>query len=78
LFTNQNDTVGWSGPGCPTIGDNVRIGTGAAVLGPITIGDNVKLGANAIVMKDVPSNTTVVSSHAFIIKRDGERVHEEL
>jgi len=78
LWVNQNVTIGWSGPGCPTIGDNVRIGTGAVVIGPITIGDNVNIGANAIVTKDVPSNTTVVSPHAFIIKRDGKRVHEEL
>lgn len=78
LFINQNVTVGWNGPGCPTIGNNVRIGTGAVVLGPITIGDNVNIGANAIVTKDVPSNTTVVSPHAYICKRDGKRVHEEL
>ncbi len=78
LWVNQNVTIGWNGPGCPTIGDNVRIGTGAVVIGPITIGDNVNIGANAIVTKDVPSNTTVVSPHAFIIKRDGQRVHEEL
>lgn len=78
FWINQNATVGWNGPGCPIIGDNVRIGTGAVVIGPITIGDNVKIGANAIVTKDVPSNTTVVSPHAFIIKRDGKRVHEEL
>ncbi len=78
LWVNQNVTIGWNGPGCPTIGDNVRIGTGAVVIGPITIGDNVNIGANAIVTKDVPSNTTVVSPHAFIIKRDGQRVHERL
>ena len=71
-------TVGYRGDGCPLIGNNVRIGTGAVVLGPITIGDNVNIGAGAIVMKDVPSNTTVVSPHAFICKRDGHRVHEEL
>lgn len=78
LFINQNVTVGWNGPGCPTIGDNVRIGTGAVVLGPITIGSNVNIGANAIVTKDVPSDTTVISPHAYICKQDGKRVHEEL
>ena len=78
LFINQNVTVGWSGPGCPVIGNNVRIGTGAVVLGPITIGDNVNIGANAIVTNKVPGNTTVVSPHAYIYKRDGKRVHEEL
>ena len=78
FWTNQNVTVGWNGPGNPSIGDNVRIGTGAVVIGPITIGDNVNIGANAIVTKDVPSNTTVVSPQAFICKRDGKKVHEEL
>lgn len=78
FWTNQNVTVGWNGPGNPVIGDNVRIGTGAVVIGPINIGDNVNIGANAIVTKDSPSNCTVVSPQAFIIKRDGVKVHEEL
>jgi serine O-acetyltransferase len=75
---NQNVTVGWKGAGCPTIGNNVRIGTGAVVLGPIMIGDNVNIGANAIVMKDVPSNTTVVSPMAHICRRNGKKTFEEL
>lgn len=78
LWINQNVTVGYIGNGHPTIGNNVRIGSGAVVLGKITIGDNVNIGANAIVVKDVPSNTTVVSPQAYICKRDGKRVHEEL
>lgn len=78
LWINQNVTVGYQGNGHPRIGNNVRIGSGAVVIGGITIGDNVNIGANAIVTKDVPSNTTVVSPHAFIVKRDGKRVHEEL
>jgi serine O-acetyltransferase len=48
----------------PRIGDNVHIGTGAKVLGPITIGDHVRIGANAVVVSDVPSNTTVVGAPA--------------
>lgn len=44
----------------PDIGNNVMIGTGAKVLGPIKIGDNVKIGANAVVIKKVPDNSTVV------------------
>lgn len=51
----------------PTIKDNVIIGAGAQVLGPITIGKNSKIGANAIVTKDVFPNTTVVSFPAHII-----------
>jgi serine O-acetyltransferase len=44
----------------PTIGDNVNIGTGAKVLGPITIGSDVKIGANAVVIDDVPAGHTAV------------------
>lgn len=44
----------------PTIGNNVAIGAGAQVLGPITIGDGARIGANAVVTKDVPVGCTVV------------------
>ncbi len=55
--------IGFSVQG-PTIGDNVHIGTGAKVLGPITIGDHARIGANAVVVHDVPANTTVVGMPA--------------
>jgi serine O-acetyltransferase len=44
----------------PTIENNVVIGTGAKVLGPITIGANAKIGANSVVLKDVPPNCSAV------------------
>lgn len=44
----------------PTIGDNVIIGSGAQILGPIHIGKNSRIGSNAIVVKDVDENATVV------------------
>ena len=44
----------------PTLHDNVVIGSGAQVLGPITIGKNAKIGANAVVTKDVPENGVMV------------------
>lgn len=44
----------------PTIGNNVIIGSGAQILGPVNIGNNCKIGSNAIVIKDVPAGTTVV------------------
>ena len=43
----------------PTIGNNVIIGSGAQILGPIKIGDYARIGANSVVSKDVPSNVTV-------------------
>ena len=44
----------------PTIGNNVLIGAGAKLLGPINIGDNVKIGAGSVVLKSVEKNSTVV------------------
>lgn len=78
LAIHHNCSIAHGKGGTPIIGNNVFIGTGAVIMGAITIGDNVNIGANAIVTKDVPSNCTVVSPQAFIIKRDGKRVHEEL
>ncbi len=50
----------------PKVGDNVMIGAGAKLLGPITIGDNVSIGANAVVTKDIPSNSIAVGVPAVI------------
>jgi len=43
----------------PTIGNNVLLGAGAKIIGPITIGDGTKIGANALVVKDVPPGSVV-------------------
>ena len=43
----------------PTIGNNVIIGSGAQILGPINIGENARIGANSVVTKDVPEDITV-------------------
>ncbi|WP_036920454.1 serine O-acetyltransferase EpsC [Propionicicella superfundia] len=43
----------------PTIGNNVLLGAGAKIIGPITVGDGTKVGANALVVKDVPPNSVV-------------------
>jgi serine O-acetyltransferase len=44
----------------PTVGNNVVVGAGAKILGPITIGENARVGSNSVVVKDVPSGATVV------------------
>ena len=44
----------------PTLMDNVVVGSGAQILGPVTIGKNAKIGANAVVTKDVPHNAIMV------------------
>lgn len=71
-WLNQNVTIGHRGDGHPTIGKNVRIGSGAVVLGRINIGDNVNIGANAIVIQDVPSNSTICSPKAQVVKTSTE------
>lgn len=53
----------------PTIEDNVVIGAGAKVLGPITIGEGAKIGANSVVVKDVPKGATAVGRAAKNIVR---------
>jgi serine O-acetyltransferase len=51
----------------PTLGNNVVIGAGAQVLGPITIGEGGKVGSNSVVVKDVPPNATAVGIPARIV-----------
>ncbi len=58
----------------PTIGNNVLIGAGAIVLGPVNIGDNAMIGAGSVVMEDVEANTTVTGTKARAVKRDGKRL----
>ena len=44
----------------PTLKDNVVVGSGAQILGPVTVGKNAKIGANAVITKDVPENAVMV------------------
>jgi serine O-acetyltransferase len=53
----------------PTIGNNVVIGTGAKVLGPVTIGDNTRIGANSVVISDTPPNSVVVGIPGKVVFR---------
>jgi serine O-acetyltransferase len=63
----------------PTIGNNVMVGTGAILLGPIKVGDNVRIGANTfILMQDVPDNTTVAGTPGRIVKINGQSVSIKL
>ena len=52
----------------PTIGDNVVIGSGAQVIGPVKIGNGSRIAANAVVVNDVPEDTTMVGVPAKAIK----------
>ncbi|HEX5307790.1 MAG TPA: serine O-acetyltransferase [Solirubrobacteraceae bacterium] len=57
----------------PTVQDNVTIGSGAKLLGPITVGHGAKIGANSVVITDVPPNSTVVGVPGHPVRVDGRR-----
>ena len=57
----------------PTVEDNVTIGSGAKLLGPITIGHGAKIGANSVVIHDVPPNSTVVGNPGHPVRVEGTR-----
>ena len=58
----------------PTLGNNVLVGAGAKVLGPITIHENARIAAGAVVLQDVPANATAVGVPAQIVRVGGEKV----
>jgi len=58
----------------PTVGDNVTVGSGAKLLGPISVGDGAKIGANTVVVEDVPPSSTVVGNPGHPVRVDGKRV----
>ena len=57
----------------PTVEDNVTIGSGAKLLGPIRVGHGAKIGANAVVVHDVPPNSTVVGNPGHPVRVDGRK-----
>ncbi len=61
----------------PTIGNNVVIGAGAKVLGPIRVGDFSRIGAGAVVVKNVPPHSTVVGVPGEVVRIKGEKVRFE-
>jgi serine O-acetyltransferase len=58
----------------PTLGDNVTVGSGAKLLGPIAVGDGAKIGANTVVVEDVPPGATVVGNPGHPVRVEGKRV----
>lgn len=53
----------------PDLGNNVIVGAGAKILGPIKIGNNVKIGANAVVLREIEDNKTVVGIPGKIVEK---------
>ena len=60
----------------PTLGNNVMVGAGAKVLGPVKVGNNCKIAAGAIVLTDIPDNCTAVGVPAKVVRRDNLRVDD--
>ena len=58
----------------PTIGDNVLIGAGAKVLGPVSIGANTRVAAGSVVLRSLPENVTAAGVPAMIVRQNGARV----
>ncbi len=58
----------------PTLGDNVLVGAGAKVLGPVTIGNNTRIAAGSVVLQSLPCNCTAAGIPACVVRRDGEKV----
>ncbi|MCT6698523.1 serine O-acetyltransferase [Rheinheimera sp. 4Y26] len=61
----------------PTLGNNVVIGAGAKVLGPLYVGENARIGSNAVVVKDVPPGATVVGIPGRIVAKQDSAVSEQ-
>lgn len=77
VWIMSNVTIGTAKDnGFPRIGNDVRIGAGARILGPVTIGDGAVIGANAVVLTDVPAGAVAVGVPATVKSRDGVTVTE--
>ena len=73
----QQVTIGikdFSTKGAPIVGNNVTIGAGAKLIGPIKVGNNVTIGANAVVTKDIPDGATVVGNPGRVIRIGNRKV----
>jgi serine O-acetyltransferase len=75
VFLEHQVTVGAERRQSPRVGDDVFIGAGAKIIGPVTLGKASRVGANAVVVKDVPAGATVVGIPARVV-RQGRAVAE--
>ncbi|TFG18560.1 MAG: serine O-acetyltransferase [Promethearchaeota archaeon] len=62
----------------PTLGDNIIVGAGAKILGPVTIGNNVRIGANSVVTKDIPNDCVVVGVPGRILHEGHPQALDEI
>jgi serine O-acetyltransferase len=62
-------TIGAERRQSPTLGDDVFVGAGAKVIGPVTVGSGARIGANAVVVHDVPAHATAVGIPARVVRQ---------
>lgn len=74
VFLGSNTLGSVDYRGYPRIGNDVIVGAGARILGPVTIGDGAQIGANAVVLTDVPPGAVAVGIPATVRVRDGSAV----
>lgn len=60
----------------PTLENNVMVGSGAKVLGPVTIGSGTNVAAGAVVLDNIPENSTAVGVPARVVRRNGKRIDD--
>lgn len=70
-------TIAGGAGGGATIGDDVQIGAGAKIIGPVRIGNRARIGANAVVVKDVPDDATVVGIPARVVRIAGRKIVDQ-
>ena len=71
VFLEHQVTIGAERRQAPVLGDDVFVGAGAKIIGPVRVGDGAKVGANAVVVGDVPAHSTVVGIPARVVRRRG-------
>ena len=76
----QGVTLGGTGKDAgkrhPTLGNNVMVGAGAKVLGPVVLKDNTKIAAGAVVLRDIPENSTAVGIPAKVVRQSGKKISD--
>lgn len=69
IYLEHQVTIGADRGRSPVLGDDIFVGAGAKIIGPVTIGDGARIGANAVVVKDVPAYATVVGVPARVVRQ---------
>lgn len=70
IYLEHQVTIGADGERNPILGDDIYVGAGAKIIGPVRVGSRVKIGANAVVVRDVPDGCTVVGIPARVVKQE--------